>query len=311
MRRLHRLVFVALSALVACWGQVQASEPLEQSDRSILDRFRAEYRTAFVRGDVRSLSDAYAEQVRVMPEYHPTLFGRNELQQYHRAFAQRFVVREYARDSYKIWKLGSRVIEIGQFKWQLSRRADGRSQELTGKYMDVWHRSGNGVLRLHAQTWNLDRYPGDQADFRFRDVPGTRTALEAHLPVKDELTFELEALNRMQEVAISEHDERIWQQFFADDAVLLPNHGPLADGAAAITTYIEHHAKGLPVFEKLDIRHDAVDRIDDRYVIDYASHVANWRHGDASGVSTGKNIRIWRREPQGGLKLIAQIGTYD
>ena len=56
--------------------------------------------------------------------------------------------------------------------------------------------------------------------------------------------------------------------------------------------------------------HDAIDPLG-AFVIDHASHVAIWRNGDASRVNTGKNIRVWRRAPAGGLKMICQAGTYD
>ena len=64
------------------------------------------------------------------------------------------------------------------------------------------------------------------------------------------------------------------------------------------------------MFEKLDIRNDRIDEFDD-VIVEYASHVANWRNGDSSGVNTGKNLRIWRRGPDHGLKIVLQIGSYD
>jgi hypothetical protein len=39
--------------------------------------------------------------------------------------------------------------------------------------------------------------------------------------------------------------------------------------------------------------------------------VANWRNGESSGVGTGKNLRIWRREPNHSLKVVLSIGSYD
>jgi hypothetical protein len=66
----------------------------------------------------------------------------------------------------------------------------------------------------------------------------------------------------------------------------------------------------LPVFEKLDMRNDRIE-VTGRYVIECASHVANWRNGESSGVNTGKNIRIWRREPDGALRIFLAIGMYD
>ncbi len=35
------------------------------------------------------------------------------------------------------------------------------------------------------------------------------------------------------------------------------------------------------------------------------------RDGDWSGVFTGKDIRIWRREPDGTLRIFRNIAMYD
>jgi len=112
------------------------------------------------------------------------------------------------------------------------------------------------------------------------------------------------------EVTITLHDPKIWAQFYADDGILFPNHRPFLDGRKAIDTHFEMHVKEIPVFEKLDIRNDRIDNLGE-YVIEYASHIAVWRGGDYSGVGLGKDLRIWRREKDGSLKIFRHIGMYD
>ena len=145
---------------------------------------------------------------------------------------------------------------------------------------------------------------------RFTELPSVQIALQGRVPVKDNISFELAALGLLLEKAVSQHDARLWSQFYTDDAMMIHSFAPLDNGKKAVDSFIESHVKTLPVFEKLDIRNDRIDVSGD-YVVEYASHVANWRNGDSSGVSTGKNIRIWRREPDGSLKIFRQIGMYD
>ena len=242
-----------------------------------------------------------------MPEYHGTLMGAAKVRVYYTAFFDRSDVQGYERERLRIFDLGARVMDVGRFKMNVTS-ATG-TLEITGKYAEVW-RNTNGQLSLLAQTWNFDNYLANTEEFRFPGVPGVRIAFEPHVVVKDALSFELAALNKLQEDAIREKDANLWSQFYADDALLLVNHGRELVGRRAIDAYLREHTGGMPVYEKLDIRHDEIDP-SGSYVIDYASHVAIWRRADASGVNTGKNIRLWRREPQGGLKMIAQIGTYD
>lgn len=272
-----------------------------------LDQFESAYTQALIEERADRVLPFYSENIRLMPEYHGTLFGATNAQAYFTAFFERLTVRAYERERLRIFDMGRRVMDVGRFKMNLT--SSSGTHEVAGKYAEVW-RNTNGKLSLLAQTWNFDQYPGNAEEFRFASVPGVRIAFEPHVVVKDALSFELAALNKLQEDAIKEKDANLWSQFYTDDALLLVNHGREQDGRRAIDAYLKEHVAEMPVFEKLDIRHDAVDSVGS-YVIDYASHIAIWRHGDASGGNTGKNIRLWRRESQGGLKMLTQIGTYD
>ena len=272
-----------------------------------LDRFHVAYRQAMTQDSAERILPFFADEVRVMPEYHGTLFGAVNARAYFTAFFARFTVQDYQRERLRVFDLGVRVMDAGRFKMKLVSGTG--THEIAGKYAEVWS-NANGQLSLLAQTWNFDNYPGNAEEFRFASVPGVRIAFEPHVAVKDALSFELAALNKLQEDAIREKDANIWSQFYTDDALLLVNHGREQNGRSAIDAYLKEHVAGMPVFEKLDIRNDAIDALGS-YVIDYASHIAIWRRDDASGVNTGKNIRLWRREPHGGLKMITQIGTYD
>jgi ketosteroid isomerase-like protein len=293
---------------LACIGMqfILLQAALAQHEPS-LNRFHAAYKQALNEDSAAGILPFYSDQVRVMPEYHGTVFGAANAKAYFTAFFERFTVQGYERERLRVFDLGTRVMDVGRFKMKLASGAS--THELAGKYAEVW-RNTNGQLSLLAQTWNFDNYPGNADEFRFASVPGVRIAFEPHVAVKDPLSFELAALNKLQEAAIKEKDANLWSQFYTDDALLLVNHGREQDGRRAIDEYLQEHVSGMPIYEKLDIRHDEIDPCGS-YVIDYASHLAIWRREDASGVNTGKNIRLWRREPQGGLKMITQIGTYD
>jgi ketosteroid isomerase-like protein len=293
---------------LACTGiSILLLQPVFAQHESSLDRFEAAYKQIMSEDRAERILPFYSDKVRVMPEYHGTLFGATNARLYFNAFFERFDVEGYERGRLKAFDLGARIVDVGRFKMKLASGTD--THELTGKYAEVW-RNTSGQLSLLAQTWNYDSYPAIANELRFANVPSVRTAFEPHVPVKDALSFELAALNKLQEAAIKEKDANVWAQFYANDALLLMNHGLAYDGRSAIDKYLNDHAAEMPVFEKLDIRHDEIDPIG-THVIDYASHIAVWRSGESSGVNTGKNIRIWRREPHGGLKVIVQIGTYD
>ena len=305
----HLLVSSLFSILLS--HPVLASEAtLSAGQRAWLETYRSENTRAVLAENTDQLVSRYSENIRLLPPYHGSVFGRGNARAYQAAFFERFEVREYRRKEVKTFDLGSRLIEVGRFTMTLTAQGNAQLHAISGSYLDIWEQPDGNPTSLITHVWNTDQYPAIASDLRFSNVPSIRTAFEAHLPIKDSLSFELAALNKLLEVAIIQGDDKVWSQFHADDAVLLANHHGLVQGRTAIQEYLFRHVQEMPVFEKLDIRNDAIDPTG-RFVIEYASHVANWRNGDSSGVNTGKNIRVWRREPGGSLKMICGIGTYD
>jgi ketosteroid isomerase-like protein len=278
--------------------------------RALLDRFHADHRQSFLRGELEPMAAHWAEAVRMMPEYHPTLLGQAEARAYYRAWFAHFEVTGCERTTIDAIDLGSKLIEIGRFALTVAVKGQSRTHELNGKYLEIWDETADGGLELATVTWNFDRYPAIAEEFRFTGLPGVRQAMQAHLPIRDAVTFELGALLKLHEAAVVQRDDRVWAMHYADDAVLLGNHQPVVAGRSAIDAHFARYVKDLSVFEKLDLRNDRADILGD-HVIEYGSHVANWRRGDESGVNTGKAIRVWRREPHGGLRILWSISMYD
>ena len=266
---------------------------------------------ALLTGNVEPLLPlAQAETLRLMPVTQPTVFGPANAAAYYRAFLARFVVRDYTRTSAGQFDLGARVVEIGRFTQKLTHRNTGEPFDLTGKYLDAWEKLPDGALQLVTAAWNSDTWLPNAEEMRFPDVSSVRTAFEPRAPINSEVSFELAALGLLHEAAVVQHNATLWSRFYADDAILLANNGGLYAGRKAVDDYIAAHCPQLPVFEKLDLRIDRIEEFGD-YVFGYASQVANWRRGEASGVSTGKNLRVWRREPDHALKIVLAIGAYD
>ena len=261
-------------------------------------------------GNAAPLVAPCTENTRLMTEGMPTVIGSANVEAYYRALFARFTVRAYTRHHFQIWNLGRRAAEFGRFTLQLTPRAGGAEMSLYGKYLDLWDHEADGGLRLAVVAWNFDTWLPNGDALRFDAIPSVRTALQARVPLDTDLSVELAADGLLLQRALIEHDATLWSRFYADDAVLLPNNGPIALGHAAIKAYLEAHSRDLPIFEQLDLRNDRIEKVGG-YIYEFAGHTANWRSDTSSGVSTGKNLRIWRREPSHLLKLILQISAYD
>ena len=61
-----------------------------------------------------------------------------------------------------------------------------------------------------TQAWNYDQPLPWESEFQLDEVPSENVALQAHVPVKDNISFEITAINSLMENTISQHDGKIW-----------------------------------------------------------------------------------------------------
>lgn len=307
--------FILLIGALICMNvtYMSAQSNVNANNKTVehLKKFRTEYTKSLMNKNPELVANYFSESIRLMPEFQKTIMGKDNTILYHKAFSDRFDVKSYHRNELEVLDMGSQVMELGKLSMKITLKSTGKDYEVIGTYMNIWEESNNGELKLITEAWNYDQWY-DEIDqhLRFYEVPAVQMALQAHLPINSQISFELAALNKLSEVAIIQHDSKTWAMFYADDAMVIPNYNPIIEGRRALDEYFEKHAKELPIFEKLDIRNDRIDNLGG-YVIVYATHVANWRNGDSSGVGTGKNIGIWRREPDCTLKIIRKMGMYD
>jgi ketosteroid isomerase-like protein len=298
-----------LTSLVVA-ASPRPDDALAREYRQSLDDFRSTQVKAYLDGNPQGILHGLSDAVRLMPAYQKTVLGKTDAGTYYGAFLERFTVSAYERRPIETVDLGERVMENGRFSMTLATKGAQDTHTFTGKYMDLWKKSGPGKLLLDTAAWNHDEASTIAEQLRFAEVPSVHMALQARLPVRAGTSLQLAALGRLQESSIIEHDGKTWALFYADDAVLLANHGPVVAGRKALDEYTIAHASALPVFEKLDLR---TDRIDDlgKYVVEYATGIAIWRANEHSGVSLGKNIRVWRRDDDGTLQIWRAISMYD
>lgn len=275
-----------------------------------LAQFRDDYAQSLRHKKPGLLAAYYAQNVRLMPEFQHTVMGKKDALAYQEAFTGRFDVQQTDRAPLETLDLGTRVVELGTFTTTLTHRQTGRKYTLAGKYQNLWEKPAPGKLALVTEAWNYN-HPVPFADLlRFGTVPAVQVAYQAHVPVNSNISFELAALNGLMEAAFTQHDANLSSRFFTDDAAFIYSSNPIYRGRQALDAFFVQHMREMPVFEQLDCRTDRIDVLDG-YVVEYASHIAHWRNGEASGINTGKNLRIWRREGDGSLKLFRQMAMYD
>jgi ketosteroid isomerase-like protein len=286
----------------------QSSAP-DANSLAYLKKFKGDYIKSMLDEKPEIIQSYFADDIRLMPEFQKTIKNKDNTSLYWKLFTDRFDTQELTRNEIEVLDIGTRIVEIGLFSIRMKLKSEDKYFELKGKYVDLWEKKDNKILLL-TQAWNYDHAINFADQLQFKEVPSTTVAYEGHVPINNPISFELAALNQFVETVISARDSKIWSQFYADDAAWLYTGNTIVKGRKSLDDFFDQHAKELPIFEKLDIRNDRIDS-SGIYTIEYASHIAIIRNGDFSGVFTGKDLVIWRREPNGSLKIFRHIGMYD
>lgn len=276
-----------------------------------LQQYAARVQTALLQNDVSILEQYHGKDIRLMPAHQKTMKGARSVAAYYQALSARFSISKVEFNTLHTYDIDTLLVDQGTFELIVRSKAGGPQQTVKGNYLHLWNLRDRAKPKLITDVWNVKQLPFDSEQLRFRELPTVDVALMAHLPVKDDVSFELAALNRMMEVTVAQHDAVAWTLFYSDNSFLLANNGDYHAGKPAITKYLANHVGEIPVFEKLDIRNDEVVVLKNGYIIEYSSHVANWRYDEHSGVGMGKDLRIWKRQADGRLKIISHIGSYD
>lgn len=297
-------------AIVPDYSSAQSRPLKNENYQSFLSEFNRGYETALLNGTPEILDKYWANDLRLMPEYQKTVMKKLNAMTYQKAFLDRFEVKKYERRELETLDLGSMIVEFGTFIMELKLKETGAEYTLLGNYGTFWKARDGKDLKLVTETWNYSKQVECAPQLVFDQVPVVDIAMEGHLPIKNHLDFEIKAINSFTEEIITHHDDYLWSQLYEDDSKLIYSNHPVFSGKEEITAFLEDHVKHLPVFEKLDIRTDQIDNLGE-YIIEYSSHIAMVRDGDWSGVGTGKNIVIWKRQPDCSLKIFRSMAMYD
>ncbi|MFD2561199.1 hypothetical protein [Aquimarina rubra] len=310
MRQTKINVLLPIIILMSIQVVMAQNKSIVKEDLNVfLNKFTNDYIKGMLEVNTEIFTQYYAPDIRLMPAFQKTLLGKENASIYHKAFFDRFEILDYKRENIEILDLDTQLSVLGTFVMKLRLKNSEKVEELQGKYMDIWKKEHN-KLSLISEIWNYNHHTDLTEQLKFDNVPGTVLAFQGHLPIDTNVRFEIEAINNFTEEFIAYRDHKLWSQLYANDVIAMFSYKPMYRDKKSLGVFIKKHVEELPIFEKLDIRNNHIDDLGD-YVVNYASHIANWRNDSYSGISTGKGIKIWRREPNGSLKIVRQIATYD
>ncbi len=105
-------------------------------------------------GDAAGVAAHYTDDAALLPPEAARIDGREGIQGFWQALMDAGV-RDVALSTQEVDDFGDVANEVGVISATAPSEDGGRVQ-LTGKYVVVWKRGGDGTWRLHRDIWNFD-----------------------------------------------------------------------------------------------------------------------------------------------------------
>ena len=262
--------------------------------------------TAYLHHDASALSRIYATDAVVMPEYHPALFGKNAIAAYLGQWMDSARVDSYTRHTYDITKAGAYLVETGTFSNKFILRK--RAVDYEGKYIDIWRIKSDGGLQLLSEitgsTKNIDRSDLPLSAFQILDIPILPK------PTVNATSVAIQSLNEQVASLVVHGNGKEFAKYYTDDAIYMPYYSPPLIGKAALDAWYRQHENPNTT---ISATHIGATRLIDvgAYVLEDAYYKVEWPGGDPRTSVTGKNITVWKREPDGHLLIFRQMTVHD
>lgn len=265
-------------------------------------------RAAILSNDVEARVNLYRPDARSMPEYQPALYKTGQIEAYHQAMRDRLTMTRFDPVTTELFDFGTAVLEYGTFTagWKAGAKADERR----GKYANRWAVEPDGSLRLKADVWGyFEQLPDTKLFF----VPMAEAAPPLLPALSDpELAGTIAALDQADATAVRTRDLEAKLALLAEDAIIMPFADTTRRGMAEIRPYMAAYtAAGNGImFDDVRVWNAGFEQFGD-YVVTFSKFHVDWRFPGNKGITKGGGLHLWKRQADGSLKRLRQIGTHD
>jgi len=303
------LAVAAIPIVPTGTATAQATEALSAAIQAKVAFAQQKLRTAILSNDVEARVELYRPDARSLPEYQPALYGAGQIGAYHQAMQARFRMTRFDPVTSELFDFGNAVLEFGTFTAAWTT-AEGNAEERRGKYANLWVAEPGGSLRLKADVWGYFENLPNAKRFFVAMKEASPAALPA--PADPDLAREIRLQNQADATAVRTRDLEAKLALIANDAIIMPFAETPKRGMAEIRPYLTAYTeagKGIR-FDDVRVWNAGFEQFGD-YVVEFSKFRVDWRFPDNRGVTKGGGLHLWKRQPDGSLKRIRQIGTHD
>ena len=144
LTRLFLLLACAL-AFAGCGPKAPVAD--SGADVAAVESAAADWERAYNDKNADAVAAIYAEDAQFFPQGAPAVNGRAAIREH---FANE-IATAWAKTSF----VSDAPVVAGDWAWRSGTWTCECEPPLSGKYVDVWHRTAEG-WRLHRDIWNLD-----------------------------------------------------------------------------------------------------------------------------------------------------------
>jgi ketosteroid isomerase-like protein len=265
---------------------------------------------AFIDKKIDIIINHYDKEAICMPEFQPTVKGRDAIKEYYREILNRRQITSFDKAISEIIPLRNNIVEIGTFTTTY-KNIEGQTTTLNGKYLNIWALQANGDLKLKAESFGYLHHI-DNPTLHLVKISKSNSYFKIPQPSEttDALAFQLKALNTLMEKSVWTRDGNLRAEFFTDDAIFMPFADSPKVGIKSIRTHLIDYNSYPVTIDTISIYSEYFEDCGD-FAIEYPRFYVKWHTADNSGVGSGKGIRIWKREKNCSLKLYREIGIHD
>jgi len=268
------------------------------------------WKSAIINGNLPSTMSTYSEMAIVMPEYQPTLNGKDTVERYYSALNKRRRISQFSLTSQQRFEIGEYIFDIGQFDLTISWKKGWKKQkeQLSGKYWQTWTTAQSGELVIVGETFGFNQ-PYEHPE-RWVTQPETRTTPSPTGFKPDQASIELKAFAAIGRQGVMRKDGELRAQLYADDAIFYPYADTPKQGIDVLRPYLIKYSSHDAHMDWLQTHTHDVMYLGD-YIYEFNKFAVGWTYGGKPEHRNGKGMRIWKRLANGQLRIYRHFGTHN
>jgi uncharacterized protein (TIGR02246 family) len=151
---------VLLLTVAACAAPAPQAAPVDIGAlKDAIQARETEWSAAYKSGDGAAVASLYTEDAASIPASGEWDRGRDAIARSNQVQFDSLTITMRSDIAQEVIPAGDYVVEIGEYRWEGTGKADGTPHSGSGRYMVLWRKDADGVWRLHRDIGN-DARPG-------------------------------------------------------------------------------------------------------------------------------------------------------